>query len=67
VTAGAAPPRARPPPLRTAITKACKATGTTHFSPHGLRGRRGSLYYKRTRSLAEVAELLGEAHAVRAC
>ena len=29
--------------LRTAITKACKATGTPHFSPHGLRRRRGSL------------------------
>jgi integrase len=23
--------------LRTAITRACKATGTPHFSPHGLR------------------------------
>jgi integrase len=34
--------------LRTAIGKACKATGTPHFSPHGLRRRRGSLDYKRT-------------------
>jgi hypothetical protein len=41
--------------LRTAITKACKATGTPHFSPHGLRRRRGSLHYKRTGLLAKVA------------
>ena len=41
--------------LRTAITRACKATGDPHFSPHGLRRRRGSLHYKRTGSLAEVA------------
>lgn len=27
--------------LRTAITRACKATGTPHFSPHRLRKRRG--------------------------
>jgi integrase len=50
--------------LRTAITKACKATGTPHFSPHGLRRRRGSLYYKRTSSLAEVAVLLGDSKRV---
>jgi len=29
--------------LRMAITRACKASGTPHFSPHGLRRRRGSL------------------------
>ena len=52
--------------LRTAITKACKATGTPHFSPHGLRRRRGSLHYKRTGSLAEVAELLGDSKRVAA-
>jgi integrase len=52
--------------LRTAITKACKATGTPHFSPHGLRRRRGSLYYKRTGSLADVAELLGDSKRVAA-
>jgi integrase len=50
--------------LRTAITKACKATGTPHFSPHGLRRRRGSLHYKRTGSLAEVATLLGDSKRV---
>ena len=27
--------------FRTAIARACKATGTQHFSPHGLRRRRG--------------------------
>ena len=52
--------------LRTSIAKACKATGTPHFSPHGLRRRRGSLYYKRTGSLAEVAELLGDSKRVAA-
>jgi integrase len=48
------------------ITRACKATGTPHFSPHGLRRRRGSLYYKRTGSRAEVAELLGDSKRVAA-
>jgi integrase len=52
--------------LRTAITKACKATATPHFSPHGLRRRRGSLHYKRTGSLADVAELLGDSKRVAA-
>jgi integrase len=52
--------------LRTAIARACKATGTPHFSPHGLRRRRGSLHYKRTGSLAEVAELLGDGKRVAA-
>ena len=52
--------------LRMAITRACKATGTPHFSPHGLRRRRGSLHYKRTGSLADVAELLGDSKRVAA-
>ena len=52
--------------LRTAITKACKASGTPHFSPHSLRRRRGSLHYKRTGSLADVAELLGDSKRVAA-
>ena len=52
--------------LRMAITRACKATGTPPFSPHGLRRRRGSLHYKRTGSLAEVAELLGDSKRVAA-
>ena len=50
--------------LRTTITKACRATATPHFSPHGLRRRRGSLHYKRKGSLAEVAELLGDSKRV---
>ena len=50
--------------LRMAITRACKAGGVPHFSPHGLRRRRGSLAYKRTGSLAEVAELLGDSKRV---
>jgi len=52
--------------LRTAISKACKATGTPHFSPHGPRRRRGSLHYERTASLAEVATLLGGSKRVAA-
>jgi integrase len=52
--------------LRIAITRACKATGVPGFSPHGLRRRRGSLHYKRTGSLADVAELLGDSKRVAA-
>ena len=52
--------------LRMAITRACGATATPHFSPHGLRRRRGSLHYKRTGSLAEVSELLGDSKRVAA-
>jgi HK97 family phage major capsid protein len=47
-------------------TKACVATGTPKFSPHRLRRRRGSLYYKHTGSLAEVAVLLGDSKRVAA-
>jgi len=49
-----------------AITRACRATGTPHFAPHGLRRRRGSLHYKRTGSLADVAELLRDSKRVAA-
>ena len=42
------------------------ATGTPSFSPHGLRRRRGSLHDKRTGSLAEVAEFLGDSKRVAA-
>ena len=59
-------PRLDEAALRTAITRACKATGTPHFSPHGLRRRRGSLHYKRTGSLADVAELLGDSKRIAA-
>ena len=34
--------------------------------PHGLRRRRGSLFYKRTGSLAEVATFLGDSKRVAA-
>jgi integrase len=50
--------------LRMAITRACRDGGVPHFSPHSLRRRRGSLHYKRTGSLAEVAELLGDSKRV---
>jgi integrase len=52
--------------LRASITRACKATGTPHFSPHSLRRRRGSLLQKQGGSLAEVAELLGDTRIVAA-
>jgi integrase len=52
--------------LRMAIARACRASGTPHFSPHALRRRRGSLHYKRTGSLAEVAELLGDSKRIAA-
>jgi integrase len=52
--------------LRTAITRACKATGTPHFYPHGLRKRRGSLLSKQGYSLAEIAERLGDTKVVTA-
>jgi integrase len=50
--------------LRMQIKRACTAGGVPHFSPHGLRRRRGSLHYKRTGSLADVAELLGDSKRV---
>jgi integrase len=52
--------------LRTAITRACRATGTPSFSPHGLRKRRGSLLGKQGYSLAEIAERLGDTKVVTA-
>ena len=52
--------------LRTSITRACKATGTAHFSPHGLRKRRGSLLSKQGYSLAEISERLGDTKVVTA-
>jgi integrase len=52
--------------LRTAITRACRLTGTPHFSPHGLRKRRGSLLGKQGYSLAEIAERLGDTKVVTA-
>ena len=43
-----------------------RSDGDAALSPHGLRRRRGSLYYKRTGSLAEVATLLGDSKRVAA-
>jgi integrase len=39
---------------------------TPHFSPHGLRKRRGSLLSKQGYSLAEVAERLGDTKVIAA-
>jgi integrase len=52
--------------LRTAIGRACRHTGTPHFSPHALRRRRGSLLGKQGYSLAEIAERLGDTKVVTA-
>ena len=52
--------------LRTSITRACRTTGTPHFSPHGLRKRRGSLLSKQGYTLAEIAERLGDTKVVTA-
>ena len=52
--------------LRTAITRACRLTGTPRFSPHELRKRRGSLLGEQGYSLAEIAERLGDTKVVTA-
>jgi integrase len=46
--------------LRTAITRACNATGTPTFSPHDLRHRRISLLHRQGRSWAEIAKFVGQ-------
>jgi integrase len=47
--------------LRTAIARACKATGTPVFSPHDLRHRRITLLLKHgDLSLAEVGAIVGQ-------
>lgn len=53
-------PADSPLSLNLPITRECKATGTPHFSPHGLRKRRGSLLSKQGYSLAEISERLGD-------
>ncbi|HET9288099.1 MAG TPA: site-specific integrase [Gaiella sp.] len=45
--------------LRTAIAKACRATGTPLWSPHDLKHRRISLLHAQGKSWAEIAELVG--------
>jgi integrase len=46
--------------LRTAIARACTASGTAHFSPHDLRHRRISLLHKQGLSWAEIGEQMGQ-------
>ena len=46
--------------LRTAIAKACKATGVPLFSPHDLRHRRISLLHLRGVPWARIGEFVGQ-------
>lgn len=46
--------------LRTAIARACKASGIPVFSPHDLRHRRISLLHAQGRSWAEIGRLMGQ-------
>lgn len=46
--------------LRTAIGRACKASGIPTFSPHDLRHRRISLLHRQGRSWAEIARFVGQ-------
>jgi integrase len=48
------------------VARVCKATGTSHFPPHGLRKRRGSLVSKQGYSLAEISERPGDTKVVTA-
>lgn len=45
--------------FRTAITRACRAAGVPHFSPHDLRDRRISLLHAQGVSWARIAEMVG--------
>jgi len=46
--------------LRTAIGRACRASGVPVFSPHDLRHRRISLLHRQGRSWAEIARFVGQ-------
>jgi integrase len=46
--------------LRTAIARACKASGIPVFSPHDLRHRRISLLHRQGRTWAEIGRLVGQ-------
>jgi integrase len=46
--------------LRTAISKACKASGIPGFSPHDLRHRRISLLHLRGTPWARIGEFVGQ-------
>ena len=54
-------PALDPAALRTAITRACTATGTPHWSPHDLRHRRISLLVLRGTPIPRVAAYVGHA------
>lgn len=45
--------------FRTAITRACKATGTPHIHPHDLRHRRATLWHLSGVPAAQAAGWLG--------
>jgi integrase len=49
--------------LRTAIQRACRATGTPLWSPHDLKHRRISLLHAQGKTWAEISELVGNASA----
>ena len=46
--------------LRTAIARACRASGVPVFSPHDLRHRRISLLHRQGRSWAEIGLVVGQ-------
>jgi integrase len=46
--------------LRTAIARACKASGIPVFSPHDLRHRRISLLHHQGRTWAEIGRFVGQ-------
>jgi integrase len=46
--------------LWTAIARACRDSGTPHFSPHALRHRRISLMHRNGLSWAEIGERVGQ-------
>ena len=46
--------------LRTAIGRACRASGIPLWSPHDLRHRRISLLHRQGRSWAEIARFVGQ-------
>lgn len=53
-------PRVGADRLRTAIGRACKASGVPTFSPHDLRHRRISLLHRQGRTWAEIGRLVGQ-------
>lgn len=53
-------PGADPGRLRTDIARACRATGTPLWSPHGLRHRRLSLWHMAGVPVAEMTRRVGQ-------